>query len=446
MMFQVTNLFVYKLIFGAALFVAETMFLFRQKKRSYFPLRLGLSAAVFFGLVAVFPLLRYDAVYSSLMFSVFFFLSVLLALACYDINSQACLFCTAAGYTVQHLASVCYDLVTTLGGFSSTAQVYSDSAAHLDLFTALIFLEVYALVYWVLYQLFGRKLKGGREITIRKPSLLALVVLTILVEIVLNAFVIYRKYDSLDLTYYLSASLTNIICSLSVLVIQFSLLLKNTLEAELSVVYQMWRQEQRQFEISKETIDLINMKCHDMRHQIHSIGQRGVIDPEALREIEQTITIYDSIVKTGNQALDIILAEKSLYCQKNGIFISYMADGEKLSFMSDSDIYYLFGNLLDNSIQTVIHLEDDKRIIGVTIRSEGELLSINSHNYYSGDIHMEHGLPVTSKEDKSYHGFGIKSMVMIVEKYGGTISFEVKDQVFNLNILFPLTGRGEVPA
>ena len=72
MMFQVTNLFVYKLIFGAALFVAETMFLFRQKKRSYFPLRLGLSAAVFFGLVAVFPLLRYDAVYSSLMFSVFF--------------------------------------------------------------------------------------------------------------------------------------------------------------------------------------------------------------------------------------------------------------------------------------------------------------------------------------------------------------------------------------
>ena len=120
-----------------------------------------------------------------------------------------------------------------------------------------------------------------------------------------------------------------------------------------------------------------------------------------------------------------------------------MADGAKLNFMSDPDIYSLFGNMLDNAIQTVIQLEQDKRVIGVTIRAEGELLSINSHNYYSGNVHMEHGLPVTSKEDKKYHGFGVKSMVMIVEKYGGSISFDARDQIFNLNILLPLSGGGQ---
>lgn len=442
-MFQITNLFLYKLVFTAALLIAEALFLFRQKKRPGFPIRMAAGTAIMFLVVAAFPILSYTAVYSSLMFSLFFLLSILLTKFCYDISWRACLFCTAAGYTLQHLASVCYDLATTLGGFEHAAQFYSDSAVDISPFSALIFVEVYGLVYWCLYQFFGRRLKKDEAITIKSPALLALLVLILLVEIILNAFVVYRKYESLDLVYYLSGSLTNIICSISVLVIQFSLLLSKSLEDELAVVNQMWRQEQRQYQISKETIDLINMKCHDMKHQIHNISKQAAIDPAALREMEETISIYDSIVKTGNQALDIILAEKSLYCQKNGIFISYMADGEKLSFMSGSDIYSLFGNMLDNAIQTVIQLEQDKRVIGVTIRAEGELLSINSHNYYSGDVRMEHGLPVTSKEDKNYHGFGVKSMVMIVEKYGGTISFDARDQIFNLNILLPLSSGGQ---
>ena len=153
--------------------------------------------------------------------------------------------------------------------------------------------------------------------------------------------------------------------------------------------------------------------------------------------MENTINIYDSLPKTGNHALDIILAEKSLYCQKNDISISYIIDGKKLNFIRESDIYSLFGNLLDNAIQSTIHLESEKRIISISVRSEGDLVSINSHNYYSGQLQIQDGLPLTTKKDTRFHGFGVKSMVMIVEKYGGNISFSAKDQIFNLNILFP---------
>lgn len=444
-MMPVTSLFVYKLQFMAALLVAEGLFLFHLRRRGQFPLRVGLAVLACFLLALFFPIVRYNALYASVMFLVFFVFTILAARVCFDTGWRSCIFCTVAGYTMQHLASVCYDLVLTLCGLSAGTQVYSDDAAHFDPLTTLVLLEVYALVYWCLYHIFGHKLKGDEEVTIKSPSLLALLVLTVLVEIVLNAVVVYRKYENLDLIYYTAASLANILCSLSVLVIQFSMLLQKSLETELDVVYQMWRQEQKQFQISKETIDLINMKCHDMKHQIHSIGKQGTIDPAALREMEETITIYDAFVKTGNQALDIILAEKGLYCQKNHITVSCMVDGEKLGFLSDSDIYSLFGNLLDNAIQTVINLEPDKRVIGLTVRSEGDLLSINSHNYYAGEIKMEQGLPVTDKEDRRYHGFGVKSMVLIVEKYGGTISFDARDHVFNLNILFPLTPGGEHP-
>ena len=445
-MLQVSSLFLYKLMFMVNLIAAQTMFLFRLNKKPRYGVRITLCTAFSFVFVFFFPILAYNALYSSFMFFTFFVLTILTTKTCYDINWRSCIFCTVAGYSVQHLASVLYDIVITVGLFDNAAQMYSDAAAStIKPLNMLILAEVYALVYWCMYHLLGRRIKRNEDLTIKSPSLLALLVLVVLVEIVLNAFVIYRKYESLDMAYYMAASITNVICSVSVLVMQFELLLRKTLENELGIVYQMWHQEQKQFLITKETIDLINMKCHDMKHQIHSISKKGAIDQETLREIESTISIYDSIVKTGNQALDIIIAEKSLYCGKNDIYISYMVDGEKLGFMSDTDVYSLFGNLLDNAIQTVLKLDRDMRVIGITIKAEGELLSINSHNYYSGEVQMEDGLPVTTNADTDYHGFGVKSMVMIVEKYGGSISFDAKNHVFNLNILFPLGPAAQAP-
>lgn len=445
-MFQVSSLFLYKLLFMSNLIIAETMFLFRLNKKSNYGVRFTLCTVFSFAFVYLFPILSYSALYSSFMFFTFFVLTILTTKVCYDINWRSCLFCTVAGYSMQHLASVLYDIVVTVGRFDGAAQMYSDTTAgNINPFTMLIFVEVYALVYWLIFHLLGHKIERNEDLTIKSPSLLMLLALTVLVEIVLNAFVIYRKYENLDMTYYIAASITNVICSVSVLIIQFELLLRKALENELGIVYQMWRQEQKQFRITKETIDLINMKCHDMKHQIHIISKETAIDPETMRDIEETISIYDSIVKTGNQALDIIIAEKSLYCSSKNIFISYMVDGEKLNFMSDTDVYSLFGNLLDNAIQGVLNLEEDKRIIGITIKAEGKLLSINSHNYCDGEVQIVNGLPITSSADTDYHGFGAKSMLLIVEKYGGTISFEAKDRIFNLNILFPLAAQEQKP-
>ncbi len=430
-----TSLSVYKLQFMAALLIAQGLFLLRLPVRSRFPLRAAAAAAGCFLAALAFPILSYDALYISVMFLAFFALTIPAARFCFGAGWRGCVFCTVAGYSVQHLASVCYDMALTIAGFSGSTQVYSNAPARFDPIPAAIFLEVYALVYWALYQLFARRMKKGEDMDIQRPSLLVLVALTVLVEIVLNAVVIYHKYENLDLVYYLAASLANVVCSLSVLVVLFSLLFQKSLEAELEVVYQMWRQEQKQYEISKQTIDLINVKCHDMKHQIRAISRQAAIDPAALEEMESVISIYGTIVKTGSQALDIILAEKNLYCQKNGVTISCIADGAKLDFMTDSDIYSLFGNLLDNAIRSVTALEPDKRVISFSVRAERAFLSINSHNYYGGEVRMERGLPVSNQAETGYHGFGVKSMALIVEKYGGTISFHAKSQVFNVNIL-----------
>ena len=66
-----------------------------------------------------------------------------------------------------------------------------------------------------------------------------------------------------------------------------------------------------------------------------------------LKDVENAVLIYDSIAKTGNDALDTIITEKSLYCEKHNIKLTYLADVSGLSVMSDVELYSLFGNAME---------------------------------------------------------------------------------------------------
>ena len=228
------------------------------------------------------------------------------------------------------------------------------------------------------------------------------------------------------------------LCSLTILTLQFSLLSRKNLADELKAVEQLMKKEKLQYQFSRENIDSINRKCHDMRHQIRVIGNQAQIDPDAIHEMTEAINIYDALYKTGSQALDTILAEKALYCQDYHISIICMTDGKKLDFMRDTDIYSLFGNMLENAIHAVIELPEEERDIYLSVVSKGELLSIHSHNPYTGIITVCDGLPVTKNSDTMNHGIGTRSIQLIAEKYNGTVSFEAKDGIFNVNILLPI--------
>ena len=64
------------------------------------------------------------------------------------------------------------------------------------------------------------------------------------------------------------------------------------------------------------------------------------------------------------------------------------------------------------------------------------MLFIQSDNYYAGELSFKDGLPQTTKEDSNWHGFGLRSIKLIVQKYGGELTTYVEDDIFHLSILF----------
>lgn len=211
-------------------------------------------------------------------------------------------------------------------------------------------------------------------------------------------------------------------------------------EREQMILEQLLRQEQEQHELSRATVDVINRKCHDLRHQISALRNMNSDEQEkSIGELEQAVMIYDSFSKSGNKDVDIILAEKSLLAEKNHIVIRSIVDGGRLSFLKVEDLFSLLGNALDNAIDAAgQEQEEERRIITLNAMARENLYTIHLENPCAREPLFVDGLPVTTKPDTDYHGYGMRSMRYLCEKYKGVLTCGWEDGIFTLDILFPL--------
>ena len=90
-------------------------------------------------------------------------------------------------------------------------------------------------------------------------------------------------------------------------------------------------------------------------------------------------------------------------------------------------------------IECVKHFkEQEKRQIDVLIHRQHQFLIVQIMNPVERELEFEDNLPVTTKHDKAYHGYGLRSIKNSVKKYNGVFQVKIKDGCFCLKILFPV--------
>ena len=250
-----------------------------------------------------------------------------------------------------------------------------------------------------------------------------------------------NSYASVHGETSVSFYLADLICNLVGLLYQGSIYHLLGIQRERSEMERLLLESERQYQQAKENMELVNIKSHDLRYLLRGCRKEGGMDETALIQIEQAVDGYDSAISTGNPALDVILTEKSQQCQAQGIGFTCMADGRGLSAMNPADLYALFGNAFDNAIEAVSALpEAQKKQISLTMRQVGTLTTVLLQNYTQGTLSFVDGLPLTSKEDRQNHGFGVKSMRLLVEKYKGELQFGQDEDIVTLSIVLPCQG------
>lgn len=235
-------------------------------------------------------------------------------------------------------------------------------------------------------------------------------------------------------------SIYAILCCLFILTNQREQMKRETERIEFSQKEQLWEKTKLRYEMSKESIAVVNQHYHDMKHQLMILSTMSDEDKRKakLQDMESKIAAYDAVVRTGNEYLDTVLTEKKLTCQSNQISMSCIADGSQLAFMDELDLYTLFGNALDNAIEANRKISNvHERWISVQIQNKKGILLVEIVNPYEGSlVYDSNHMPVTSKRDTGSHGFGTKSMKNIVEHYGGQMVIKTEQNKYLLRMIF----------
>lgn len=301
----------------------------------------------------------------------------------------------------------------------------------------LIMLGVYILIYGVTLFFFW-KFKIKLSHLSRNPVVITLGVINIAIVFILSQLI--GSWTPVTRAYTILSSL---LCSTLLYVYPYSRASyerRKELVLEKQMLERLIELQARENETYRETREILNMKYHDLKHQLDVLSEIKNRNEmvENIKDIKNKIYVYDAYASTGNTVVDIVLTQKSLICSSKNIRFTYIVDGEALKVFSNNDIASLLGNILDNAIEAADKEEGDYRLIKLNVAKNNRVLTISQSNYTKNHPVTYDDLPKSTKMDQGIHGYGLKSIKYITEKYGGEMDIKFDEETFRLNLVFPL--------
>lgn len=416
--------------FFLELFVALLIMMFTCKKRKYFaPIALGF-AILGFGFYYL-PALYIGEM--PLSYSIVFIAVILVGICLYDVKWYYVIFYACAAYGLQHIA------------WNLLFIILENAFVGIDLdegIARLLYFSIFIVIYTGMFVF--RYLKPS-YFNIEKFNVFSIISSGAIILVVVFLSALLPNYGSWS---WVTRIYTILCCLLSLMVMSgfFELARVNNkkyiLEKENDQLKNLLSQQAKQQQTVKATIDIINMKIHDLKHQVDVIKNLPEDEKDSyIQDLKKAIDIYGDIAKTGNEVLDIVLTEKGLICSGKNIRFTYICDGEAIKFMNVNDLSSLVGNIIDNAIDAAeLEEVDENRFIKLNISNKKGFLCIHEENYCSYKTNFNDGLPLTRMKNDPSHGYGVKSIKFIVDKYNGNTKFTLKNNVFSVNITIPLKG------
>ena len=274
-----------RVVFAAELFIAELLFMLPYKRRRGFAWRAPLSAAVYIAFAFFFPE-NWIGLGSYITIPVFA-LSILLHKFCSGYSFKKVAFNCIGAYALQNISVNVAVVVRALLPWAAEHRILT------DFFCAAVFFPL----GWLC---FARRSGKDEEININRIWMMLLTVgVVLLVDILVKIAALPGLSDGVMLRISMTCS------DILALLLQYSSFRAGKLEKEKLRTEALLQAEQEQYRLSRETIELVNMKCHDLKHRLAQIRAEGG-GAEQLKDVEEAVLFYENVAKTGNDALDSV--------------------------------------------------------------------------------------------------------------------------------------------
>ncbi len=367
-------------------------------------------------------------------------LMLLLIAVCCDMPLPTAGYCTVRAFLLAEFAA---SLEWQLYSYALYTLGWQEAGYRKNALAFVMLAGVYAAVFFIVYPLEARRADPLTAMPFRLRELWSPVLIGLACFLMSNLSFVYSKSP------FSGSALPDIynirtLVDLAGVVMLYAYHVQRCelyMQRELDAIQNVLQNQYDQYRLSRENIEAINHKYHDLKHQIAVLRA----EPDAAKRtayldgMEESIRDYEAQNKTGSSVLDTVLTSKSMFCARRGIELTCVADGAKLEFMDTMDVCTIFGNLLDNAIECEQRIpEKEKRLIHLAVYAKKDFLVIQCENYCLDKLEFQNGLPVTTKQDKTSHGFGLKSIRYTAEKYGGAMNIRGRDGWFEANLMIPL--------
>ena len=407
------------------------------RRRRLFPLRLlaGIALIIAFALLCAVLRTDHEGLWGRILLTLVQYASTLpLLLLCFDEDADLLLKTWCTSVAVKEIMGAVYPFLQFLAGVDSAAAMTFFSGPDApEWLQWLEYFGIHVAGYYGLCFLLGRHYPRTASRNTRWQSawlsIGALVILSVLGSVL-------SHYRAESQVLYVCGRFFALSVSVFVLLTYAGIELRSQAGEEIAAMERVIAEERKQYQQMKENIDIINMRCHDLKHQLDDFS--GRLTDREIAELREAMEIYDSSIRTGCEALDVVLYLHQLTCKKEGIILTCLANGEALSFMRTRHIYALFNNAIGNAIEAARKVTDpEKRVIGITVAARDQQVDIEIVNYFDGTLPAA-GAARTTKEDRAHHGFGTQSMQYIVSQYGGTLTTEARHGIYTLSAAIPI--------
>ncbi len=220
-------------------------------------------------------------------------------------------------------------------------------------------------------------------------------------------------------------------------------ILKRELQIRENKIFQMQAKNQLEmYRAISESFDKQKRKTHEYKNQIVCI--ESLMSKKQYAKLEEYVKkIYNcwnnelDVINTNNVIVNAILNTKYQEADAKGIaFVFRVNDLSKLN-VNDEDMVTILSNLLNNAIEAC-ELCDNKRIIKFKFVKENDFIVIAVKNTFNCNVICENGnIKSTKTINADEHGMGIKNVLKIIGKYGGSYVIEDRNKEFYFSIVIP---------
>lgn len=203
------------------------------------------------------------------------------------------------------------------------------------------------------------------------------------------------------------------------------------------------RGEQKYYKSIEEKLDMQKRLSHDYKNHLNCI--QSLIEHQNYDEVKtylgklnQSFDRDVERVDTHNVMVNTVLNTKYNEAKELGAAVALQVGDLSDVNMDEMDIILLLSNLFNNAIEALETCEKDK-VLRIKLEMEQGQFLISIQNSYSGK-RRENGelFETTKEENKEMHGYGLKNIIRVVDKYEGVYQFDAFDTEFHAVIMIPM--------